>query len=226
VIYYPHEQRDSTTSRDSTSRRPRDVLRHGYKGGTAMLHAPCHRALTLVEMLMALAITGLIGVAISSMLTAVSYGTSETRDLRSLVVKNKTLTARITAAVRGSGQVLDAADGYVVLWTHDLNASGVPDLLELQRIELDAGTDELTSYTPDPTATDVAYVLTDDFDTITTALIGSADMEGTLWATGVALWTVSVDTADPLDAALISFQLTLDAGGLTDVSVSAVSLRD
>jgi len=185
------------------------------------------RGLTLVEMLMALAITGMIGAAIASMLSAVTYGTKSSLDIRSLVVKNKTLSSRITAAVRGSAQLLDAADGYVVLWTKDLNDSGAPDLLELQRIELDAATDELTSYTPDPSATDTAYDLAvDDFDAVTTALIGSGDLDGALWATGVSQWTVSIDQADPQDATLVSFQLTLDAGALSDTSVNAVSLRD
>ncbi len=186
-----------------------------------------HQGLTLVEMLMALTITGLIGVAIASMLSAVAYGTDSSKDLRSLVVKNKTLSSRITAAVRSSAQLLDADDGYIVLWTKDLNESGQPDLLELQRIELDAGTDELTSYTPAGGAVDVAYDLdTDDFDAVTTALIGSGDLEGALWATGVSQWTIDIDEADPQDAGLVSFQLTLDAGGLTDTSITAVSLRD
>lgn len=189
-------------------------------------HSTRSRGLTLVEMLMALAITGMIGAAIASMLSAVTYGTKSSNDIRSLVVKNKTLSARITAAVRGSVQLLDADDGYVVLWTKDLNDSGEPDLLELQLIELDAGADELTSYTPASGAVDVAYELaTDDFDAITTALIGSGDLDGALWATGVSLWTVDTDEADPQDAGLVSFQLTLDAGSLADTSITAVSLR-
>lgn len=186
-----------------------------------------HSALTLVEMLMALAITGLIGAAIASMLTAVAYGTSSDRDIRSLVVKSKTLGTRITAAVRRSAQLLDADDGYIVLWTNDLNGNGTPDLLELQRIELDGTTNELTSYTPDPSAADVEYdTAADDFDTITTALIGSGDLLGELWATGVTAWSVAADTADPLDATLVSFQLTLSAGDLSDTSVNAASFRD
>ncbi len=198
--------------------------RHKKTGGLS--RPPRQYGLTLVEMLMALAITGMIGAAIASMLTAVTYGTSSGRDIRTLVVKNKTLSARISAAVRESAQLLDAADGYVVLWTKDLNDSGVPDLLELRRIELDTATDKLTSYTPDPAATDVAYALTDDFDAITTALIDSGDLVGELWATGVAQWTVTLDNADPQAAELVSFRLTLDAGLLADVSVCAVSLRD
>ena len=184
------------------------------------------RGLTLVEMLLALAITGMIGVAIASMLSAVAYGTSESRDIRSLVVKNKTLGARVSASIRQAAQVLDLDDGYVVLWINDTNGSGVPDLQELQRIELDDDADQLASYTPDPDTEDVAYAIDDDFDTITTDLIDSGDMIETLWATGVSQWVVDCDTDDPADAALVSFQITLTSGTLTDTSVHAVSLRD
>lgn len=184
------------------------------------------QGLTLVEMLMALGITAMIGAAVASMLSAVTYGTNSSRDIRSLVVKNKTLGARITAAVRASAQILDADDGYVVLWTKDINDSGVPDLLELQRIELDSDTDEMTSYTPPDGAVDVAYELTDDFDAISTALIDSDDLEGALWATGVTQWTLTLDEADPQDAELVTYQLTMGAGSMSDTSVSAVSLRD
>ncbi len=207
---------DALHSRDAMHRGRRHIRR-----------SVKHLALTLVEMLMALAITGLIGAAIAAMLSAVAYGTSSDRDIRTLVVKNKTLGTRITAAVRQSAQLLDADDGHAVLWTRDLNGNGAPDLLELQRIELDSTTNELTSYTPDPAAADVSYdPATDDFDAITTALIADGDLIGELWATGVAAWTVTLDAADPLDATLVSFQLTLTAGGLSDTSVNAVSLRD
>lgn len=214
-------------SRDSTSRGPRGVLHRGYERSGIYPRVRIHSGLTLVEMLMALAITGLIGAAIASMLTAVSYGTSSSRDIRSLVVKNKTLGARLSAAVRQSAQLLDADDGYVVLWTKDLNASGAPDLLELRRIEFDGTSGELADYTPDPTATDVAYDLAaDDFDAITTALIGTGDLVGKLWASEVSAWAIDLDEADPQDAVLVSFQLTLTAGSLSDTSVHAVSLRD
>jgi len=183
--------------------------------------------LTLVELLMALAITALIGAAVASMLTAVTYGTDSSRDIRTLVVKNKTLSSRLTATIRQSAQLLDADDEYVVLWTKDLNASGAPDLLELRRIELDPVTDELTDYTPDPSATDVAYDLaSDDFEAVTNTLITDGDLVGTLWATDVTGWEVDLDNADAQSAELVSFRLTLASGGLSDTSVNAVSLRD
>lgn len=208
---------------------------HGFFPGRDATHCgQCHSlcpvrhiALTLVELLMALAITGMIGAAVASMLSAVSYGTDSTKDIRSLVVKNKTISARITAAVRESAQLLDAGDGYVVLWTKDLNDSDMPDLLELRRIELDSATGELSDYTPDPAATDVVYDLdTDDFDTVTNNLIVDGDLVGELWATDVSAWEIDLDDADAQSAELVSFRLTLSAGGMSDTSINAVSLRD
>ncbi len=185
------------------------------------------QAFTIVELLMALAITGLIGAAVASMLTAVSYGTDSSRDIRTLVVKNKTISARITAAIRESTQLLDADDNYIILWTDDINDSGAPDLLELRRIDLDTGTNELIDYTPDPDAVDVAYDLeASNFDAVTVSLINSDKLLGTLWATNVAAMTVSLDESDPLEATLISFQVTISEGALSDTSVNAASLRD
>lgn len=182
--------------------------------------------LTIVELLMALTITGLIGAAIASMLFAVSHGTAETHDLRSLVVKNKTLTARIASVIRQSEQLLDADDGYVILWTKDLNDNGSPDLLELRRIGLNSATGELIDYTPDASAADATYQFTDDFDTITLSLIDSDILVGQLWATDVAQWQINLDDEDPQAATLVSFRLTLESGTLEDTSVDAVSMRD
>ncbi len=185
------------------------------------------QAFTIVELLMALAITGLIGAAVASMLTAVSYGTNNSRDIRTLVVKNKTISARITAAIREATQLLDAGDNYIILWTDDINDSGAPDLLELRRINLNTGTRKLIDYTPDPDATDVAYDLeATDFDAVTLSLIDSDDMLGALWATDVTAMTVTLDESDPLEATLISFQVTISEGALSDTSVNAASLRD
>lgn len=189
--------------------------------------AASRTAFTLVELLMALTITALIGAAVAAMLSAVTYGTDSSHDLRTLVVKSETIAARLSAAVRESAQLLDAGDGYVVLWTSDLNDSGQPDLLELRRIEWDSDTDELTDYTPDPAATDVAYDLsTDDFDAISNNLIVAGDMVGELWATNVTDWQVGLDSADPQDAALLSFRITVNADGMSDTSIQAVSMRE
>jgi type II secretory pathway pseudopilin PulG len=182
--------------------------------------------MTLVELILALAATGFIGLAIASMLAAVSYGTDSSRELRELTVKNKTLTSRISAAIRKSRLILDAGDGYVVLWASDSDGNGSPSLLELQRIELDPSLGEVTNYTPSNSAPDTLYQLTDDFDAITSALSGSSSFPGELWATGVASWTIELDQPTAQSANLLSFRLMLEADDLSDTMICAAALRN
>ena len=62
--------------------------------------------LTLLEMLLALGGTGFVAVAVATMLSAVSHGTTTRTDVRSLAVKRATFSYRIDAAIRSSVQVL------------------------------------------------------------------------------------------------------------------------
>jgi hypothetical protein len=105
-----------------------------------------HRGFTLVELMMATVGVGLMAVGISSMLTVVAYGTTSSRDLRSLVVKQKAVSARINAAVRGSKMVLDSGLGLIVLWIHDDDEDGLPSLSEIRLVEFDQTTKQIVSY--------------------------------------------------------------------------------
>ena len=184
------------------------------------------RGLTLVELLLSLSITAMVGLAIASMLAAVAYGTSSSKDMRSLVAINKTTNARISAAVRGSRQVLAQGDDYLVLWMVDTNEDGVPSLLEIRRIAREQPADELASYTASNTAPDTAYLLSDDFNTITKNLAGTDDFPRELWATQVTDWSVTRDDADPQKARLLSYTLSFVAGDLSDTAINTVSLRN
>ncbi|MFG0248086.1 MAG: hypothetical protein ACF8OB_04295 [Phycisphaeraceae bacterium JB051] len=107
----------------------------------------------------------LMAVGISSMLTVVAYGTTSSRDLRSLVVKQKAVSARINAAVRGSKLVLDSGLGLMVLWIHDDNEDGLPSLSEIRLVEFNQQTGQIVSYKADLVG------LTDDvLTTVDTAL--------------------------------------------------------
>ncbi len=191
--------------------------------------------LTLVELLLALSITALVGASIAAMLTAVSYGTSSEKDLRTLVVKHKTTDARQSAAIRSSKMVLDQGADFMVLWTADLNGSGLPNLLEIRRIEYDSGTNELKSHETDfpdswsqatIDAANAEYQLTDDFGAITSALTSSSLFPSSLWATDVTDWTVTLDNADPQRASLVSYRVTLQTGSMSDTTVNASALRN
>jgi len=189
------------------------------------LHVRC-RGLTLPELILALASTAIIGAAIDSMLAAVSYGTSSEKDLRTLVVKHKVVDGRLSAAIRSSHMVLDQGANFVVLWTSDLDGNGVPNLLELRRIEHDTANEELWSYQASSPPTDTQYQLTDNFGTITAGLKGQTWFPGTLWATNITNWTVTLNHVDPQQATLASYRITLSTGTMSDTTINAAALRN
>lgn len=104
------------------------------------------RGFTTVELLLATVGISFIAIGISSMLTVVAYGTTSSRDMRSLVVKQKASSARLTAAIRGSRMVLEMGDDYFVLWTHDDNENEQPDFSEIRLVEYDADNEQILSY--------------------------------------------------------------------------------
>lgn len=188
------------------------------------------RGLTLVELLLALAILSLISLTTGVMLSAVAYGTDSDRDIRALVARNKMLSARITAALRGSGMVLEVgsnSDGtWAVLWERDLDGNDVPSLLEIRRLEYDAAAGTLASHAAPDGTTDVVYTLSDDFLVITDALMGTASFTETLWAQDVTGFEISHRLSDPQLEKLISYQLTLSENGFTDTTIGTSYLRN
>ena len=197
------------------------------------------RAFTLVELLLALAITGMVSAGVATMLAAVSYGTSSQRDLRGVVVKGRVLNARLSAAVRSARALLESGTDYLVLWNGDVNTNGTtdaPDLSEMRLIERDAGLDELRSYGfPDSwtqaqiDAADVSFQLTGNpsgfFQTATATAKTNASFVPTKWGTGVTAISFALDDTNPETASLVSYRLTLSAGSLSETVVGAASAR-
>lgn len=184
------------------------------------------RAMTLLELLLALAGTAVIGTAVVTMLVGVSYGTRADKDLRSLITKQMALRSRIEAEVRESRLVLDQGTGYLVLWAEDLDDSGTPDKTEIQVIELDAGTGVVTRYAPADGIADVAYALSNDFRTLTDAYKGDATFPGETWASGVTLLTFSLDDADPQLSRLVAFRVGMTGGEVPDTAIGAAAIRN
>ncbi len=185
------------------------------------------RGLTLIELLLALSGTALIGSAIVSMLFAVSYGTKADKDLRSLVTKQMTLRARIGAMIRESSMVLEQGDGYLFLWQHDADESGQPNLDEIALLEFDAAEQTLTVYrAPASPSSNPEYDAAGDFVSQTAGVKGGANFPAERWASGVTAFTISLDDADAQSARLVSFRLTLAAGEERDTAIGAAALRN
>ena len=193
------------------------------------------RGLTLVELMLALGLTGIIGTAVAAMLVSVSYGTSSRTDMRRVLVKHKMLATRLAASVRGSRQVLDAGDGWLMLWTTDADGNEQPNVSELQYVELDAETNALRSHraefpggwTQDQVdAADTAYDTSADWASVAESLAEQTYFAGALWATGISDLTITLDSDQPATARLVNFRVTVDAGDLSETAVSSAALRN
>ena len=188
---------------------------------------------TMVELMLALGITGLIAAAVAAMMTTVSYGATEARDARALVAKSKALQARITAAIRTGVLILDAntaaddGDDFVILWRPGPEAApNTPRTSELQRIAFDTATGRIVSYRNPAPASDTTYTLADDFAATTATLITNGTLPAEVWATGVADWDVTLNDDEPQNATIASYRASLSSGAITEVAIGAAALRN
>ena len=190
--------------------------------------------MTLVELLMALASTAMIGAAVAAMLSAVAYGTSSSKDMRSLVVKNKVVNARFSAAVRNASMVLEAGDDYLVLWRTDTDESETPCLGEIQWIEFDAANGRIRSYEADFSgltqaqidAANTEFALDTDFNAATSGDRGTAVFPAKVWAEAVADWTATVNNADEQQASLVSYRFEIEQEDVSDTLIGAAAMRN
>jgi type II secretory pathway pseudopilin PulG len=184
-------------------------------------------------MVMALAVTAIIGLAITSMLFAFTRATASSNDMRGLTIQQKLLSSRLDAAFRASAKVLASGSGYVVLWISDSRSNNLPDLSELRRIEYDSTGHILRSYRmpiswtqTQVDANEVNYQLTDDFNAVTTAVAGMSKFPAEVWSNSIYGWTVTLDSTVVTSARLVSYQATIQAGSQQAVVIGAAALRN
>lgn len=189
--------------------------------------------MTLPELLLACAGIAIVGLAIASMLAAVAYGTSSTQNIRTMVVGQKTISTRLTAAVRGSRMVLAASDDWALLWTADLNGDGLPTVNELRLVEHDADAMQIRSHQADftgmteeqITTANVSYQMEDDFAAVVATLKATAYFPARVWAKNVTTMNLTLNNAQAQSATVVAYRATLRAGDLTDPAIGAAALR-
>ncbi|WP_428389663.1 prepilin-type N-terminal cleavage/methylation domain-containing protein [Mucisphaera sp.] len=184
------------------------------------------RALTLLELLIAIAAASVIALAGTTLLTALTYAASEQRDLRAVVGKSLAVGARLGAEVREAHLILDANDNTLILWLNDTDDDQQPALSEILRIEAVPTDNTLKTYAFDLAATDTIYPLTTDFIAETTARIASDDMTPRNWSRDVAAATFTLDNPDPQLARLLSYRIDFTTGNLTETYANATALRN
>jgi hypothetical protein len=183
----------------------------------------------LVEVLLALVISGMVAAAVASMLFALANGSRDRQGLRRRNVRADVLAARIDTAVRSSSMLLGRDANCIVLWVADSRKNGKPDLSELRRIEFNAASKQVRCYQAPAGLADsdnTTYQLTDDFVAATAALAGSASFPAEVWGNSVTAWSTNTLPAGATqDARMIAYSVTLTTPAGTVRIPSSAPLR-
>lgn len=100
---------------------------------------PSKRGMTLLELLLALAVTIVTGAAAAAVTLAVSRGMVNMNAGRSVISRANLIQARVRAVTDTARCVLDAsADKGMAVWAEDPNADGRVNVLELRVVWFDA----------------------------------------------------------------------------------------
>ncbi len=170
---------------------------------------PTRRGLSLLEMLLALSITALIAVGISSMISAVTSGVGTRRDIRTTMVRANAAQTRLAAHIVPCRTVLASNGSDLVLWLNDSRESDSVHATEIRWLLFDA----------DQGAIDVHFV---DFpeawtqtakDLADTEYSADADWDAVLTQYQTNGWINTIRLVDGLDSAWVS----------TDAAVPMVS---
>jgi hypothetical protein len=102
------------------------------------------RGLSLLEMLLAMSITAMVGGAIVGMLGAVSTGVGSRRDSRTTMVQAAASRSRLAAYIAPARSVLASTTSSVTLWLDDSRESQTVHASEIRWIRFNAEDREIT----------------------------------------------------------------------------------
>lgn len=105
---------------------------------------PARRGLTLIELLIAVAITALVGVAIAVVMTSAGQNLARVGEVRSALQRSHAMHARLGAYTDAALCVLneDPDQGFAV-WLHDDNAGNTINLSELRVLWYETGDEQI-----------------------------------------------------------------------------------
>jgi len=191
------------------------------------LARPGSRGFTLVEIMLALAITSLVAMVVASLLFSVANGTASHDAAQGNNSLIDVTCTRINTTVRPAGRVLAQADGVLVFWTSDSDGNNKPNLSEIRRLELDAATGNLILYAAPQTINpwdDTSYDLAQDFASVTAALRNTANFPGKTLMNNVQKWTPTPVGAINTSK-LLTYRLTVNGPTGAISARAAVAMR-
>ena len=192
---------------------------------------PTRRALTLLELMLALSITAMVATAISGMMSAVITGVSTRRDNRSLMIRANAAQTRLAAYIAPSRSVLDATDSDLVLWLEDARESGTVHATEIRWLKFDAIEGTIDVYFVDfpdswqQTAKDLAdrqYAADANWKMVLDAYQSNGWISTLCLVDGLEGVTVRTDADNALDSRHVGYELNFwTSNGSLSTQVSA-----
>ncbi len=173
--------------------------------------------MTLTELLIAAAITALVGAAVTAILAATSYGTTSRAGARHVLVQNRTTLLRLDDALRAAREVVAVNPAYLVLWTADPNEDETRQHGELQLIEWSADAEQICSYRNPADASAYANVAT-----FRAAALAGYPSE--CWASGVTDAAFALVSPVGEESPLVSYRITAAHEGTADTAVGATHI--
>ncbi|MAB83978.1 MAG: hypothetical protein CMJ24_11195 [Phycisphaerae bacterium] len=103
--------------------------------------APRHRrGFTLLETILAISITAMVGLGIATMMAVLGSDASMQFDLRSVLVRSGTAQSRLSAYIAPARCILDADENQLVLWFDDTRQSDTVHASEIRWITYEPST--------------------------------------------------------------------------------------
>ena len=177
------------------------------------------RAMTLIELMIALAITVVITAGIAGMVSAVSAGSMASRDAREVMVRAAVAQARLDSYVVPARSVLARTPTQLVLWLNDDHQSDTVHLTEVRwlnwdsatrqvRVQLAALPDSLTRRQSLLADTEYADPAAADWESIRQSLQASNRLRTIALVDGVAAIEMSIDSGTPSSARRVTLAIS------------------
>ena len=185
---------------------------------------------TVIELLLAMAVSSMVGLVVVMMLMQSGTATDRQHDTRRASVQRQVATVRLGELMRETAMVVGTGSRHVVLWKQDVNGNGQPELSELRRIEWDDETGEVWVYEspPDlPESEDETYLLNPSvINDMTRLRSGTSKFPGQVRLTGITGWELALDDeGDILAARLLRLRVTLEQESGPDEATVVAALR-
>jgi hypothetical protein len=186
------------------------------------LIVPTRRGLTFLEFILAMAVTAMVAMAITGMLTSVAMGQQLRRDNRAFVIRTHALKSRLCAYIAPSRSFLMCNGTDLVLWFNDARESDSVHASEIRWITFDAvaGTLDVHYVSFPADWTDVAIALEDleyPSDANWSSVYASFDANDLIASytllDGLVTVLVTTDEADPMNSRQVVYDLGFETDG-------------